>query len=126
MIITHGKAIKRKEEVVHEVFAGNPNLNGALLRGGYYTDFTYSGVEEWIDKITDGKPIDFAEKAHLNLLTNRDAAIAMILSLGLANNPVPVLNLAGAQIDVSSEIAEIELELRKHEGYKHPYNISLN
>jgi hypothetical protein len=119
LINYYGHAIKRKEEVVHQVFAGKPDLRGILIRGGYYTDLTYSGVEEWIDKIIDGKPIDFAEKAHLNLLTNRDAAIAMILSLRLADNPVPVLNLAGAQIDISSQIGDIESELRKHEGYEH-------
>lgn len=66
------------------------------------------GVDAEIRAIRDGQPIDLGQKSYFKLLSHRDTAIAMILALQLAGNPVAVRNLSGHTVDVGDMAFEIE------------------
>ncbi len=99
----YGESIRDKEEVLKKILAA-PELarpsRAVILRGAYFTDLTYGGVEPEILTIMKGGIINLGEKAYFNLSSHRDTARWVIRAVELAADPVAVYNLSGPTIDV--------------------------
>ncbi|MFH1850578.1 MAG: hypothetical protein ABH879_10465 [archaeon] len=93
----YGWSILAKEKVIDRLLdVEYPEISyAAIVRGGFFTDGTYSGLLEIIERIAAKAPIDLSQKNWFQLLSDRDAAAASLRAADLVGNPPTRYNLSG-------------------------------
>jgi len=119
----YGLSNLAKEQTLHRLLE-RPGLRNpspaVILRGAYFTDLTYGGLETEIQRILKGEVIDVGleGQAYFNLYSHRDAAIYLILAADLASRPVATYNCSGPAVSVEEAVSEIAKILEVYVGVR--------
>ena len=125
----YGLSILAKEQTLHGLLERpgfrNPS-RAVILRGAYFTDLTYGGLETEIQKILKGEVLDVGPEgqAYFNLYSHRDAAIYMILAADLVSHPVATFNCSGPTVSVREAAVQIAENLKIFHDVKMKANVS--